>query len=41
MGEPRKDHSDGIVGGEREVGLGNVGFELVNDGGEDGVGEAV
>lgn len=41
MGEAGEDHGDGVVGGEREVGKGDVGLELVDDGGEDGVGEAV
>lgn len=41
MGEAREDHGDGVVGGEREVGLGDVGFEFVDDGGEDGIGETV
>lgn len=41
VGETREDHGDGVVRREGEVGEGNVGFELVDDGGEDGVGEAV
>lgn len=41
VGEAREDHGDGVVRGEREVGEGDVGFELVDDGGENGIGEAV
>lgn len=41
MGEAGKDHGDGVVRGEGEIGEGDVGFELLDDGGEDRVGEAV
>ncbi|KAH1087869.1 hypothetical protein GYH30_019104 [Glycine max] len=41
VGEAGEDHGDGVVGGEGEVGEGDVGLELVDDSGEDGVGEAV
>ena len=41
VGQAREDHGNGVIGGEREVGEGDVGFELVNDGGEDGIGETV
>lgn len=41
VGEAGEDHGDGVVGREGEVGEGDVGFELVDDGGEDRVGEAV
>lgn len=36
-GETGEDHSDGVIGGEREIGLSDVGFELVDDCGEDWV----
>lgn len=41
MCEAREDHGDGVVGGEREVGESNVGFELVDDGRKDGIRQAV
>lgn len=41
MGEAGEDHGDGVVGGEGEVGGGDERLELFDDGGEDGVGEAV
>ena len=41
VGEAGEDHSDGVVGREGKVGEGDVGFQLVDDGGEDRVGEAV
>lgn len=41
VGETREDHSDGVIRREGEVGESDVGFEFVDDGGEDGVGEAV
>lgn len=41
MGEAGEDHGDGVVGREGEVGEGDVRPELFDDGGEDGVGEAV
>lgn len=41
MGETREDHSDGIVGRQREIGKRDVRLELLDDGGEDRVGQAV
>lgn len=41
MSETREDHSDGVIGREGEVGDGDVGFEFVDDGGEDGIGKPV
>ena len=41
MAETGEDHGNGIIGREREIGEGNVGFEFVNDGGEDRVGDAI
>eukprot|EP00262_Sarcandra_glabra_P013417 TRINITY_DN3710_c1_g1_i1.p3 TRINITY_DN3710_c1_g1~~TRINITY_DN3710_c1_g1_i1.p3 ORF type:complete len:163 (+),score=28.19 TRINITY_DN3710_c1_g1_i1:178-666(+) len=37
VGEARKEHGEGDVGGEGEVGAEEVGFELVEEAGEDGV----
>lgn len=41
MGEAGENHGDGVVRGEGELRLGYVGFKLLDDGGEDGVGQAV
>lgn len=41
MAEAREDHSNGVIGREREIGEGNMGFELVDDGGEDRMREAI
>lgn len=37
MGETRENHSDGVIRREGEIRDGDVGFELVDDGGEDRV----
>lgn len=41
MSKTRENHSDGVIGREREVRDGDVGFEFINDGGEDRVRETV
>lgn len=41
MGEPGKNHSDSVIGGERQLRLGYVGFKLIHDGGEDRIRETV
>lgn len=41
MGEAGEDHGHGIIRREREIGLCNMGLELVHDGGEDRVGEPI
>lgn len=37
MGESGENHGDGVVRRERELGLSDIGFKLVDDGGEDGI----
>lgn len=37
MRETRKNHGDGVIRGKREIGLSDVGFELIDDGGENWV----
>lgn len=41
MGEAGENHGDGVIGRQRELRLGYIGFEFFNNGGENGVGQAV
>lgn len=41
MAETRKDQCYSVIGGKRKIGGGYKRFELLNHGGENGVGESV
>lgn len=41
MGKPREDHSNGVVGRQRELRLSNVRFKLLNNGGKNRVRKTV
>lgn len=41
MRESGQNHGNSVIRREREIGLSNVRFELINDGGEDGIRESV
>lgn len=41
MGEAREYHSYSVIGRERELRLSDIGFQLINNSGENGVREAV
>lgn len=37
MGESGENHGDGVIRRERELGLSDIRFKLIDDGGEDGI----
>lgn len=41
VGETGEDHGEGVIGGQREIGALDVGFELIHEAGENWVGETV